>query len=288
MNIRTISETLSNLAEGPIWNLDTNKVTWVDIGRQRVHKSDFDTGQTDTFSFTTPICAIAESSDGGYVAATGDGFAKIGVNGELTPMHTLFDNTMRFNDGKVDAAGRFWAGSTALDLSPNRGSLYVLEIDGSYRKVLGDLTLSNGLAWSPDNQFFYHIDSIPGTMKRFNFNLDTGTLSNESIFLTFDPSQGIPDGMSITHDGYLIVALWDGSRLEVFSPEGRKIEEIQLPVKRPTSCTFAGTDGTTLVVTSAAQDLDNPDESHLDGRVLAIDGTGLSGLPSRIFGVSSL
>ena len=288
MNIRKISETLSNLAEGPIWNPKTNNVTWVDIGNQRVHKSDFDTGKTVTLSFTTPICAIAESSDGGYIAATGDGFAKISVDGELSPLHDLFDDTMRFNDGKVDAAGRFWAGSTSYDLTPNRGSLYVLEIDGSYRKVLGNLTLSNGLAWSPDNQFFYHIDSIPGTMKRYAFNLDTGTLSNESIFLTFEPSLGIPDGMNITHDGNLVVAFWDGSRLEVFSPEGRKIEEIQLPVKRPTSCTFAGAHGATLVVTSAAQDLDNPGESHLDGSVLAIDGTGLSGLPSRIFGVSSL
>jgi len=288
INVRTISETVSNLAEGPIWNLDTNKVTWVDIGRQRVHKSDFNSGQTETFSFATPICAIAESLDGGYVAATGDGFAKISVNGELSPLHTFFDDAMRFNDGKVDAAGRFWAGSTAYDLTPNRGSLYVLEIDGTYRKVLGNLTLSNGLAWSPDNQFFYHIDSIPGIMKRYAFNLDTGTLSNESVFLTFEPSLGIPDGMSITHDGNLVVAFWDGSRLEVYSPEGRKIEEIQLPVKRPTSCTFAGADGTTLIVTSAAQDLDNADDASLDGSVLAIDGTGLSGLPSRKFGVSTL
>jgi sugar lactone lactonase YvrE len=125
-------------------------------------------------------------------------------------------------------------------------------------------------------------------MKRFKFNLETGALSNESTFLTFEPSQGTPDGMSITRDGYLVVALWDGSRLEVFSPEGRKIEEIQLPVKRPTSCTFAGADGTTLVVTSAAQDFDDPNDSHLDGMVLALDGTGLSGLPSRIYGVGKV
>jgi len=282
MNIRTISETVSDLGEGPIWNLETNKVIWVDIGREIVHKADFDTGQTVTFKFTTPICAIAESSTGGYIAATSDGFAKISSNGELAPIHTFLDDTMRFNDGKVDAAGRFWAGSTALDFSPNRGSLFVLEIDGSYRKVLENLTLSNGLAWSPDNQFFYLIDSISGVMKRFAFNLAAGTLSDESDFLTFEPSLGIPDGMSVTHDGCLVVAFWDGSHLEVFSPEGKKIEEIQLPVKRPTSCTFAGVGGKTLVVTSAAQALAASD-LPLDGRVLAIDGTGLSGLPSRKF-----
>ena len=283
MSIRTISETLSDLGEGPIWNLETNKVIWVDIGKELVHKADFDTGQTETFSFTTPICAIAESTAGGYIAATGDGFAKISANGELEPIHTFLDDTMRFNDGKVDAAGRFWAGSTALDFSPNRGSLFVLETDGSYRKVLENLTLSNGLAWSPDSQFFYLIDSIPGVMKRFIFNLDAGTLSDESNFLTFEPTRGIPDGMSVTHDGFLVVAFWDGSRLEVFSPQGKKIEEIQLPVKRPTSCTFAGADGKTLVVTSAAQALD-PSGTPLDGRVLAIDGIGLSGPPSRTYG----
>lgn len=283
MKIRTISETVSDLGEGPIWNLETNKVTWVDIGKELVHKADFNTGQTDSFSFTTPICAIAECTDGGYIAATGDGFAKIFANGELSPLHTFLDNSMRFNDGKVDAAGRFWAGSMALDFSPNRGSLFVLETDGRYRKVLENLTLSNGLAWSPDNYFFYLIDSIPGTMKRFVFNLEAGTLSNETIFLTFEPSQGIPDGMSVTRDGFIVVALWDGSRLDVFSPEGRKIDQIQLPLKRPTSSTFAGADGTTLVVTSAAINLD-PSDSSLDGKVLAIDGTGLTGLPSRKFG----
>lgn len=283
MNIRTISETLSDLGEGPIWTLETNKVMWVDIGRKSVHTTDFDTGQTNSFSFTTQICAIAESAAGGFIAATGGGFAKISADGELSPVHTFLDDAMRFNDGKVDAAGRFWAGSMALDFSPHRGGLFVLETDGSYRKVLENLTLSNGLAWSPDSQFFYLIDSIPGVMKRFAFNLDAGTLSDESNFLTFEPSLGIPDGMSITHDGLLVVAFWDGSRLEVFSPEGKKIEEIQLPVKRPTSCTFAGADGKTLVVTSAAQGLD-PGNSPLDGRVLAIEGTGLSGLPSRKYG----
>ncbi|TRZ58073.1 MAG: SMP-30/gluconolactonase/LRE family protein [Streptomycetaceae bacterium] len=283
MSIRTISDAVSDLGEGPIWNSETNTVIWVDIGKELVHKADFDSGQTDTFSFTTPICAIAESTAGGFIAATGDGFAKISANGELTPIHTFLDATMRFNDGKVDASGRLWAGSTALDFSPNRGSLYVLETDGSYRKVLGNLTLSNGMAWSPDNQFFYLIDSIPGVMKRFAFNLDAGTLSDEFNFLTFEPACGIPDGLNITHDGFLVVAFWDGSHLEVFSPEGKKIEEIQLPVKRPTSCTFAGVDGETLVVTSAGQGLD-PSDLRLDGKVLAIDGTGLSGLPSHKFG----
>ena len=93
-------------------------------------------------------------------------------------MHTFLDSTMRFNDGKVDAVGRFWVGSMVLDFSAHRGSLYVVEVDGTYRKVLDQLTLSNGMGWSPDNSYFYLIESIPGILKRFDFDLDKGEISN--------------------------------------------------------------------------------------------------------------
>ena len=120
-------------------------------------------------------------------------------------------------------------------------------------------------------------------MKRFDFDLIKGTIENPIDFIVFDATKGIPDGMTVTHDGLLVVALWDGSRLEVFSAEGKKIDEIPLPVQRPTSCTFGGADGATLIVTSSGQDLDLA--AHpLNGKTLAVDGTGLSGAASRTYG----
>lgn len=283
MQIRAISGVVSDLGEGPIWNADSNEVTWVDITGKKVHQSRFDSGVTRTFELSTSPGSIVEKSDGGYLAGTSEGFAHLSSEGKLTPMHTFLDSTMRFNDGKVDAAGRFWAGSMALDYSAHRGSLYVVEVDGSYRKTLDQLTLSNGMGWSPDNRYFYLIDSIPGILKRFDFDLNRGEISNPIELITFDSSKGVPDGMTVSTEGFIIVALWDGSRLEVYSPDGKKMNEIRLPIRRPTSCTFAGLDGATLIVTSAAQDLDLMAEP-LSGKILAIDGSGLSGLPSRKYG----
>lgn len=283
MQIRAISNVISDLGEGPIWNQDTQEITWVDITGKKIHQSNFDSGVTRTFKLSISPGSIVEKRDGGYLIGTSEGFADLSTDGELIPRHTFLDSTMRFNDGKVDAVGRFWAGSMALDFSAQRGSLYVVEVDGTYRKVLDQLTLPNGMGWSPDNSYFYLIESIPGVLRRFDFDLDKGEISHPIDLMAFDSSKGIPDGMSVSKTGFIVVALWDGSRLEIYSPEGKKIDEIKLPVKRPTSCTFAGLDGTTLIATSAAQDLDLLAQ-RLSGKILAIDGSGLSGLPSRKYG----
>lgn len=283
MQIRAISKVISDLGEGPIWNRDTNEVTWVDITGKKIHQANFDSGVTRTFELSTSPGSIVAKSDGGYLLGTSEGFADLSTDDELIPRHTFLDSTMRFNDGKVDAAGRFWAGSMALDFSAQRGSLYVVEVDGTYRKVLDQLTLPNGMGWSPDNSYFYLIESIPGILKRFDFDLNKGEISNVIDLITFDSSKGIPDGMSVSTKGFIVVALWDGSRIEIYSPDGKKMDEIKLPVKRPTSCTFAGLDGTTLIVTSAAQDIDLIAQP-LSGKILAIDGSGLSGAPSRKYG----
>ena len=113
--------------------------------------------------------------------------------------------------------------------------------------------------------------------------IDEASRVNPIDLIIFDATKGIPDGMTVTNDGLLVVALWDGSRLEVFSAEGKKIDEILLPVKRPTSCTFGGADGATLLVTSSGQDLDRAAQP-LNGKTLAVDGSGLSGAASRTYG----
>ena len=169
MNIRAISDVVSDLGEGPIWSPQTNCVTWTDITQNKYHTADLSTGATQSFSAPSMVGAIALTHGGDYVAATQEGFAHVSIDGKFSPLHTFLAADMRMNDGKVDPAGRFWAGSLALSFEKNRGSLYVLEKDGSYSSVLDDVTLSNGMGWSPDSNFFYYIDSIPGVLKRFDY-----------------------------------------------------------------------------------------------------------------------
>ena len=283
MNIRAISEVISDLGEGPIWSADTNSVTWTDITQNTFHTADIDTGKTMSFGVPSMVGAIAHSKDGGYIAATQKGFARIGVDGKYSPLHSFLPDDMRMNDGKVDPSGRFWAGSMALSFEKGRGSLYVLEKDDSYRSILDDITLSNGMGWSPDAQYFYYIDSVPGVLKRFDYDLYTGHISNPKDLITFDSSSGIPDGMSMSSDGKIVIALWDGGRIEIYEPSGEKVSEVTLGVSRPTSCTFAGTNRDILIVSTASQGIDRADEP-LAGKILAVTGTGLSGLPTQQYG----
>jgi len=283
MNIRAISEVISDLGEGPIWSANTNSVTWTDITQNTFHTADIDTGKTMSFGVPSMVGAIAHSKDGGYIAATQKGFARIGVDGKYSPLHSFLPDDMRMNDGKVDPSGRFWAGSMALSFEKGRGSLYVLEKDNSYRSILDDITLSNGMGWSPDAQYFYYIDSVPGVLKRFDYDLYTGHISNPKDLITFDSSSGIPDGMSMSSDGKIVIALWDGGRIEIYEPSGEKVSEITLGVSRPTSCTFAGPNRDILIVSTASQGIDQADEP-LAGKILAVTGTGLSGLPTQQYG----
>ena len=283
MNIRAISEVVSDLGEGPIWSPQTNCVTWTDITQSVFHTADIDTGATQSFSAPSMVGAIAHTHGGDYVAANQEGFAFVGIDGKFSQLHSFLADDMRMNDGKVDPVGRFWAGSVALSFEAERGSLYVLEKDGSYRSVLDKCTLSNGMGWSPDAHYFYYIDSIPGVLKRFDFDSVQGLISNPIDLITFDTSKGIPDGMSVSSDGKIVIALWDGGRVEIYEPDGTKATEIELGVSRPTSCTFGGTDGNVLIVTSASQGIDRSKEG-LAGKILAVTGTGLSGLPAHRYG----
>ena len=283
MNIRAISEVVSDLGEGPIWSPQTNCVTWTDITQSVFHTADIDTGATQSFSAPSMVGAIAHTHGGDYVAANQEGFAFVGIDGKFSQLHSFLADDMRMNDGKVDPVGRFWAGSLALSFEAKRGSLYVLEKDGSYRSVLDKCTLSNGMGWSPDAHYFYYIDSIPGVLKRFDFDSVHGLVSNPIDLVTFDTSKGIPDGMSVSSDGKIVIALWDGGRVEIYEPDGTKAAEIELGVSRPTSCTFGGTDGNVLIVTSASQGIDRSKEG-LAGKILAVTGTGLSGLPAHRYG----
>ena len=283
MNIRAISEVVSDLGEGPIWSPQTNCVTWTDITQSVFHTADIDTGATQSFSAPSMVGAIAHTHGGDYVAANQEGFAFVGIDGKFSQLHSFLADDMRMNDGKVDPVGRFWAGSLALSFEAKRGSLYVLEKDGSYRSVLDKCTLSNGMGWSPDAHYFYYIDSIPGVLKRFDFDSVHGLVSNPIDLVTFDTSKGIPDGMSVSSDGKIVIALWDGGRVEIYEPDGTKATEIELGISRPTSCTFGGTDGNVLIVTSASQGIDRSKEA-LAGKILAVTGTGLSGLPAHRYG----
>lgn len=283
LNIKPLSQIVSTLAEGPLWLTETSSVAWTDIPNNVIHIAELTSGKSHSLQTPTLVSAIAESRNGDYIVGTKEGVAKIGLNKEFEILAQFLESDMRMNDGKIDPRGKFWIGSLALDFQADRGSLYEFDVSGKWRVIEEKVTLSNGMGWSPDHQYFYYVDSIPGKLYRYEYDISTGVISKKSTLVEFDSSKGIPDGLCISKDGLIVIAMWDGRRLEVLDLEGKKIEEFILPVSRPTSCCFAGDDYSSLVVTTASQDID-VDVEPLAGMVLVLNGTGLSGLPSYKYG----
>lgn len=280
MQIKVLSDVVSDVGEGPLYNASENSVTWVDITGKKWHKCNFDSGKTISHDVPKMIGAIVERKNGGYFGAVEEGFAEINATNGYEVVIDFLPAEERMNDAKADGLGRWWAGSNAIDFTAGKGQLHKLNPDKSYETVLTGLTLPNGLGWSPDNTKFYLVDTFASSLWVFDFDYSSGKLRNQQLMHKFDDSKGYPDGMCVTNDGTLLIAMWDGSRIEVISSSGEVQEPILLPVQRPTSCTFGGVLGNELIVTTAARELDI-NAQPLSGKLLSLVGTGFSASESN-------
>jgi sugar lactone lactonase YvrE len=241
----------SELAEGPIWDERTGRLVWVDILGRRIHATDPDTGDTSSIETPLHVGAVAARTAGGFVAALQDGFWILG-DGPARRIAAVPEARpgLRFNDGKCDPAGRFWAGTMAYDVTPGAGALYRLDADGRATLVVPDVTLSNGLAWSGDGRTMFYVDSRTHRIDAFTFDPETGSVEDRRTIVEIPAEHGTPDGLTIDdHDG-LWVALAHGGTVRRFV-NGREDRLIRLPVSLVTSVTFGGPDRDTLFITSA-------------------------------------
>ncbi len=247
--------------EGPVWNERENILYWVDITGCALHL--FNTVSRQHRRISTPgmLGAVAPRKSGGVIAALEKGFAFINTdNGKVAwicdPEAELCEN--RFNDGKCDPAGRFWAGTCSLSCDVGgAGSLYCLEKNLKVRNMLGNLTISNGLAWSPDHSTLYFIDTPTFEIWAFDYDVETGNIQNQRSVVAVLQQEGYPDGMTIDAEGMLWVAHWGTSRVCRWNPEsGKKLGEIRLPVQNVSSCTFGGPELDQLYITTSRLGLD--------------------------------
>ncbi len=281
------SATPGLLSEGPRWHAERQELLWVDILGRQMHRGRVGTDgameRLETITVDRHIGAVAPVDGDGYVLAAGQGFLFLDGAGHV---HELAQpdagrTDLRMNDGACDAQGRFWAGTMAYDESPGAGALYRLELDGSCTTVLTGLTISNGIGWSPDGNTMYLNDSGTACIYAFRFDGSTGAISERRTLVHVDQPGVAPDGLTIDEQGGIWVALWGGGAVNRYQPDGRLVESIELPTERPTSCAFGGPDRDVLFVTTSRVDLDaaalagQPDA----GRVFAIDGLGVRGLP---------
>lgn len=242
------------LGEGPVWVAREEALYWVDIVSGQLFRHT--PGRTDVLRPSEALCSIVPRPRGGFIGGSLDGLVAISEDFAVTPLvHPEPDQQgNRFNDGKVDRAGRFWAGTMDRKVNGNTGSLYRFDPDLSWTRVDSGYAVPNGPAFSVDGRTMYHTDSGRQTIYAFDLD-DAGNASNRRIFARFEAGEGYPDGMTVDAEDCLWIAFWDGWCLRRLSPGGRRVHKVAVPVQRPTSCTFGGKDLDQLFITSASLDL---------------------------------
>ncbi|XP_017557673.1 regucalcin-like isoform X1 [Pygocentrus nattereri] len=310
----------NEIGEGPVWEEKDSTLLYVDITGQKISRWSSLTNQIESMStahsnwpetlpahqefsrlYQSPTLAletfvgcVVPRRSGGYVIGEGTHFAAVDWQKRsiTTIAHVDTDKSKtRFNDGKVDPAGRFFAGTMGLEVRPaevekKQGSLYSLQADHSVIKHFDQVDLSNGLDWSLDHRYFYYIDSLKFMLEVFDYDMQTGAISNRRTVYQLEKDEGIPDGMCIDAEGKLWMACYSGGRVLRIDPQtGTRLQTVKLPVARTTSCCFGGKDYTDLYVTSAYKGMDEEARAQQPqaGCIFKVSGLGVKGIPPNSF-----
>ena len=245
------------LGEGPVWVEREKALYWVDIVGEKLFRWS-EAGGTKRIDVERAVTAIAPRQSGGWVAGMKSGaigllHAGFAIERELALGGE--PQTNRTNDGKIDREGRFWVGTMDGREREASGSLFRLGSSGGVDRLDQGYRVTNGPAFSRDGRTLYHTDSALQTIYAFDLDGD-GELGERRVFRRFSEGEGYPDGMTVDAEDCLWVAFWDGWCVRRIDPSGTILEEIAVPVQRPTSCAFGGTDMRSLFITSARRDLD--------------------------------
>jgi sugar lactone lactonase YvrE len=230
---------------------------------------------------------VVPRRNGGFLAALEHGLSFVDLpSGRVENLPPIDSSpATRFNDGKCDPQGRFWAGTMDLGEKDPIGALYRIDPDGSSHVMVEGVAISNGLAWSTDSRTLYYIDSPTRIVRAFDFDPDSGAVSNPRVAIRFSPEDGFPDGMTTDSEGMLWVAEWGGACMGRWNPlTGERLARIDVPAPHTTSCCFGGPDLSDLYITSARVDLDEAtlEQYPLSGSLFRCR-PGISGAPSSSF-----
>lgn len=281
LEVAVRSET-SDVGEGPVFDPRTGHLLWVDIYGRKVFEDDLSTGRQTVHEVGTMVGAVAprESHDG-FAVAVAEGFGYVTDDGLTLVDPVLPEPNLRMNDGKVDARGRFWAGSNDMEFAPGQGRLHRWDGDGPSVVVADGLVLPNGLGWNAEDTVMYLADSYANLLYRADFHAEPGELGRLEV-LTKTEGVGVPDGLAVDVEGCFWVAMHGAREVRRYDPTGRVVGLVPVPVLQPTSCAF-GTDGR-LFITSARNGLSAEElaRSPLSGSVFVVE-TGTAGVPVHPF-----
>jgi len=285
------------VGESPVWRAAESALYWVDIPAKSIHRLDSASGRLSRWQAGEMVACIAFRHDGTLIAGMESGvfalrlLADGGVDATSLASVAMPMSNMRFNDGRCDRDGRFWAGTMHMDIPAGHavGALYCYaEPAGLRGPVVEGLLTQNGLAWSPDGRVMYLSDSHPRSQLIWAFDYDraAGLPGNRRVFVDMNQHPGRPDGAAVDIDGCYWTCANDAGLLLRFTPEGKLDRSIALPVKKPSMCAFGGSRLETLYVTSIRpQQADALVDQPLAGAVFAVR-SGTQGIAETEFGMT--
>lgn len=254
VGFQVLAHTRDIVGESPLYVDEENALYWVDILGCKIHRLSLSDGGLKSLDVPEMIGFIAKAGPRqGIIAGLQSGVYAIDVdNNQNHKLCSLEPDQPgnRINDGKVDASGRLWVGTMPIEGNRDSGAIYCITSDLKVTCVDTGYQISNGLAFSPDNNFVYIADSPKRLVYRLAVH-DDGTTSQKQVWINFKPEWGVPDGMTVDQQGCLWIAHWGGACLSRFDPAGVLVQSIPLPASQITSCTFAGKNHERLIVTSA-------------------------------------
>ena len=275
--VRTLGEARTSVGGSPVFDAAANRFYWIDVrDTPALHRLDVSSGSQMSWPMTEDVGSVVLAGRDRLLVALRSGFAFFDVDtGALPPILDPESElpANRMNDGKCDAAGRFWCASMNPESGTADGSLYVLDEHLQCRRVLGDLVTPNGIAWNLAGDVMYLADTRRSFIHAFAFDAATGALGERRVFADLGGLPGGPAGAAVDTDDHLWSAQFDGGCLVRYDPKGRVDRVVRLPVTRPASCAFGGPGYRQLVVTTATRGL-APEalrDEPLAGRVLALD-----------------
>lgn len=287
--VRLVAQTEDVLGEVPLWDADRSALTWIDVLKPGFHRLDISTGETKSATPPEKLGSYALCRDGNVLVSGRNGMAiwhpETGSLERLS--HPEADRPGNIlNDGRTDQRGRFLVASMDKMLSGPKGRLWQVSAEGGVALMQDeDIYLPNSICWSPDGGTFYLGDSYTNLIFAYDYDLDTGRISNRRLFADTKDLPGDVDGSSVDSQGYLWNARYDGGCLVRFSPDGEVDQIIELGVTKPTHLTFGGKDLKTAYITTARFRL--PPEKlaaePFSGGLLAMD-VDVAGLPEPFYG----
>lgn len=281
-DIACVLDAKAELGEGPLWDVAEQRLYWVNIKQREIHRFDPRSGRDEVWQAPETVGSLALRETGGLVVALQSGFHffdPVGGRFEVVAQPELERKENRFNDGKPDRQGRFWAGSMHDPEKLPTGGLYRLGADRSCARLVDGIICSNALCWSPDGRVMYYGDSFARTVWAWDFDIATGEIANRRIFVRLDDADGYPDGATVDSEGGVWVACWEGWQVIRFDPAGKAERRVKLPVAKPTCPAFGGPDLDICYVTSAW--IGGPAQAH-SGSLFAF-APGVTGVAEARF-----